>query len=111
MSEQRERIYTTTVFYDNDGEFDLFVTLEDCQVLIDKIYCKHWVFEDYNTREEIMAELMNSDTDERYIKFLEFLDDDAFWSFGSDSAYEQCYRVLEDCGQIIPAMPTRSVYY
>ena len=115
-NENKERIYYTNVWYENcdDTAPDVFVTLTDCYTLIRDIYDNYWKFDEYSSqgKDFIIQALKNTDVDERLIRFLEFLDEDEVVGFASDgNPYDLCWRVLEDCGQIIPTSQTRSVYY
>ena len=114
-NENKERIYYTHVWYEgDDGSPDVFVTLTDCYKLIKDIYGNYWKLDEYSNqgKDVIMKEIKNANVDERFIRFLEFLDEDEIAGFGCDgNPYDLCWRVLEDCGQIIPAVETGRVYY
>lgn len=115
-NKNEERIYYTNVWYEgsDDDAPDVFVTLTDCYTLIRDIYDNFWKFDEYSSQGKnvIIQAFKNTDVDERLIRFLEFLDEDEVTGFGCDgNPYDLCWRVLEDCGQIIPTSQTRSVYY
>ncbi len=108
-----ERLYTTTVRYEDDcdGDYDIFVTLDDCYYLIKDITQNIWKFDEGWDKKILVESLKESNVDERFIKYVKLLEDEQYDRVYDAGTWTLIFEVLRDCGQLVEHRNTGTVWY
>ena len=107
-----ERLYTTVLRYeDYEEDFDIFITLDDCYHLIKDISQNFWIFDEGWDKNRIVEKLQQDNSDERFIKYIKFLEKEEIDRIYDAGTWTLVYEVLKDCGQLVEHRNTGSVWY